>query len=600
MKRMMTALLLLLALLPLSALAGPEGLCDPVPAALTERIQADTYQDTVRDCITLTTPDGTQHAFVITGDGWGLYGYRLDGGAWVNVMSGSAMADCTDVSFRRHGSGVLRPDGQPWPDDCGFDLVSEGTGKCLSYRYDGEYFALTAWRDPAAWDGGAVLFGDTLCYYAAGQSEPVATIALDDHLRSWFVFADSLPYTPEEARQLVGISKSAVADRHPGYTLASYISYNGGREAEAAWMKVADGVLDVRREQLIAGEDADWGIDCMPVPLSAELLARLETEPADTLLDISGYGNLFLTDAGLDTSVIPVEGRVLASDLQTYGLILLTEDDAGVRRLTVITLAWTDDYQVETSRPLPQDAYLDIFHAGDGDISLEWAGQRWQAAYRQRNDGRWQLTWVMHAPDEEETLDYSVAFCGTRQEWSAGGTAGMTFGTPAGLDLMEADLTALPGTEDALAASIDRTGWAVVSNPNPADRLHLRTKPDRSAESLGKFWNGTPVRVLEERDGWCRVEIGTDGHLTGWMMKKYLTFGEAMDSVACAFPQVSVKDEYDGWPICLTAEGDENLLTEVNGDMWVAGVADNDLYVILTDLGETGYALQERFSPGNG
>ena len=38
MKRMMITLLLLLALLPLPALAGPEGLCDPVPAALTERI----------------------------------------------------------------------------------------------------------------------------------------------------------------------------------------------------------------------------------------------------------------------------------------------------------------------------------------------------------------------------------------------------------------------------------------------------------------------------------------------------------------------------------------------------------------------------------
>lgn len=595
MKRMMITLLLLLALLPLPALAGPEGLCDPVPAALTERVKADTYQDTVQDCIALTTPDGAQHAFIVTGDGWGLYGYRLEQGAWVNVMSGSAMADCTDVYFRRHGSGALRPDGTRWPDDNGFDLYSAGTGKCLSYRYDGEYFALAAWRDPSAWDGGAVLDGGTLRYYAAGQSEPVASIVLDDDLRSWFVFADSLPYTPEEAQQLAGISESAVTNRYPGFTLASYAGYNGGSEAEAAWMKVADGELWVRRERLIAGEDGNRGIDCMPVPLSAELLARLETEPADTLLDISGYGNLFLTEAGLDTSVIPVEGRVLASDLQTYGLILLTEDDAGVRRLTVVSLEGSA-YSLQTTLPLPQDVYLDVFHAGDGYISLEWEEQRWQAAYKQRSDGRWQLTWVMHAPDMGTELSASVAFCGVRQEWSAGGTEGMTFGTPAGLDLFDAEMTAWPGTH----VPIDRTGWAVVSNPDPKDRLHLRTGPDKGAASLGKFWNGTPVRVLEEQDGWCRVEIGTDGHLTGWMMKKYLTFGEAMDSVACAFPQLSVREEYEGWPIYLTAEGDENLLTVVNGEMWVAGVAENDLYVILTDLGETGYAHQDRFTPGNG
>ncbi|MGN0971101.1 MAG: SH3 domain-containing protein [Aristaeellaceae bacterium] len=597
MKRLIPALLLLLALLPLPVLAGPEGLCDPVPAALTERIKADTYQDTAQDCITLTTPDGVQHAFIITGDGWGLYGYRLEQGAWVNVMSGSAMGDCTDVYFRRHGSGVLRPDGTRWPDECGFDLVSVSTGRCLSYRYDGAYFTLAAWRDPAVWDGGAVLDGDTLRYYAAGKSEPVATIALDEGLRSWFVFADSLPYTPEDARQLVGISESNLADLYPGYTLGSYASYNGGSEVEAAYMKVENGMLYVRRATLVTGKGAVRETDCIPVPLSAELLARLETEPADTLLDISGYGSLFLTEAGLDTSVIPVEGRVLASDLQTDALILLTEDDAGLRRLTLATRE-AGAYSLQTTQPLPQDASLDIFHAGDGDISLAWEGQRWQAAYRQRSDGRWQLQWVMHEPDMGSGVNCTVAFCGVRQEWSAGGTAGMMIGTPVGLDLMEADMTALPGTEDALAASIDRTGWAVVSNPDPADRLHLRTKPDRGAESLGKFWNGTPVRVLEEQNGWCRVEIGTDGHLNGWMMKQYLTFGKAMDSVACAFPQRFLKEACEGMPLYLTA-GREGL-TNPAGEWWIAGLTDNDLYVILTDLGETGYAPQSWFTPGNG
>ena len=593
MKRLIPALLLLLVLLPLSALAGPEGLCDPVPAALTERIKADTYQDTVQDCITLTTPDGAQYAFIVTGDGWGLYGYRLEQGAWANVMSGSAMADCTDVFFRRHGSGVLRPDGTRWPDDCGFDLYSVGTGKCLSYRYDGEYFTLTAWRDPSAWDGGAMLDGDTLCYYAAGQSEPMAVIPLDGDLRGWFAFGDVLPYTPEAARQLAGISESAMANLYPGYTLGSYESYNGGSEAEAAYMKVEDGVLYVRRVLVQAGKGAVREDDCIPVPLSTELLARLATDPADTLLNISGYSSLFQTEAGLDVTRIPVEGRVLESDLQTGALILLTEDDAGVRRLTLVTREGSA-YSLQTTLPLPEDTHMDIFHAGDGYISLEWAGQTWQTAYKQRSDGRWLQQWVMHASDMGTDLTASIAFCGARQEWSAGGTAGMTFGTPAGLDLFEAELTAWPGTH----VPIDRTGWAVVSNPDPADRLHLRTKPDKGAESLGKFWNGTPVRVLEEQNGWCRVEIGTDGHLTGWMMKQYLTFGEAMDSVACAFPQLFLKEECEGMPLYLTA-GCEGQTTPA-GEWWIAGLTDNGLYVILTDLGETGYAHQDRFTPGNG
>ena len=590
MKRLIPVLLFLLTLLPLPALAGPEGLCDPVPASLTERVKADTYQDTVQDCIALTTPDGAEHAFIITGDGWGLNGYRLVEGAWVYVMGGSAMSGCTDVYFRRHGSDVLRPDGQPWPDDCGFDLYSVGAGRCLSYRYDGEYFALTAWSDPSAWDGGAVLDGDMLSYYAAGESEPVATIPLDEDLRSWFVFADELPYTPEEARQLAGITESVAADLYPGYTLGSYASSNGGSEAEAAYMKVADGMLHVRRVSLKAGEGAVSEVDCMPVPLSAELLARLETEGADALLDISGYGSLFLTEAGLDTSVIPV-GKVLDSDLQADTLVLLVEDRSGdYRRLTLVSREGSD-YRIESTLPLPEDASLDIFHAGDGVISLEWGN--WQAGYQRRNDGRWLLTWVMH-DDEESSLMETVAFCGTRKEWSSGSTGGMRFGTPAGVDLMQAEMIAWPVT----GLLLDQTGWAVVSNPDPEDRLHLRTRPDKGAASLGKFWNGTPVRVLEEQDGWCRVEIGTDGHLTGWMMKKYLAFGAAMDDVACAFPQLVTKEACEGVPLYLTADGQG--LTTPAGEWWIAGVVEDDLYVILTDLGETGYAPQSWFTGGNG
>ena len=38
--------------------------------------------------------------------------------------------------------------------------------------------------------------------------------------------------------------------------------------------------------------------------------------------------------------------------------------------------------------------------------------------------------------------------------------------------------------------------YAVVNNPDPADMLNLRVKPDTGAISLGKFYNGTPVTIL--------------------------------------------------------------------------------------------------------
>ena len=46
----------------------------------------------------------------------------------------------------------------------------------------------------------------------------------------------------------------------------------------------------------------------------------------------------------------------------------------------------------------------------------------------------------------------------------------------------------------------------------------------------------------EIRGEWAHVTIGCD--LSGWMLTDYLAFGADMDKVACAFPQLTVKDEH--------------------------------------------------------
>lgn len=77
--------------------------------------------------------------------------------------------------------------------------------------------------------------------------------------------------------------------------------------------------------------------------------------------------------------------------------------------------------------------------------------------------------------------------------------------------------------------------YAIVANPDPVDRLNLREKPSENAVSLGKFYNWTPVRVLEKRaDGWCRVEIGEEGFgvAKGYMKTEYLAFGDEMERIA--------------------------------------------------------------------
>lgn len=62
---------------------------------------------------------------------------------------------------------------------------------------------------------------------------------------------------------------------------------------------------------------------------------------------------------------------------------------------------------------------------------------------------------------------------------------------------------------------------AFVTSTSQKRRLNLRKKASTSSTSLGKYYAGTPVTLLEEpKKGWVRVEIG--GTVTGYMQTKFL------------------------------------------------------------------------------
>ena len=94
------------------------------------------------------------------------------------------------------------------------------------------------------------------------------------------------------------------------------------------------------------------------------------------------------------------------------------------------------------------------------------------------------------------------------------------------------------------ALGLANSDGAVVNNPNPNDRLHLRVSPSTTAASMGKYYNGAPLMILEYRDdGWMKVGVGYpgDGKPTyqGYMLAKYVTnfFGGAADKVKSAMPE---------------------------------------------------------------
>lgn len=84
----------------------------------------------------------------------------------------------------------------------------------------------------------------------------------------------------------------------------------------------------------------------------------------------------------------------------------------------------------------------------------------------------------------------------------------------------------------------DNTQYAVVYNPDPTDRLNLRTLPDTGSISLGKFYTGTPVSVKRIEGEWAYVTLYDD--FSGYMHTDFLRFGTQADAVASAMPVVTV------------------------------------------------------------
>ena len=80
---------------------------------------------------------------------------------------------------------------------------------------------------------------------------------------------------------------------------------------------------------------------------------------------------------------------------------------------------------------------------------------------------------------------------------------------------------------------------AIVSNPNPQDRLNLREQPSKTSASLGKYYNGVVVKVDQNlQNGWVHVTIGNgEGIAQGYMSTQYLAFGQDTQTVVSAIPQ---------------------------------------------------------------
>ena len=587
------ALLLCLLILPVLA---ENAAFETLPEQI-QQLWLDEYSpEDFTDALTFALPDGQTCGLLLSKGGW-VNGFFPHEGGYARLWSFSIdYLNNAGLRFVRHDALSVQPDGTPYPSGIGFDVINdEGARLTFCYLESAQAFECTGYRrEKSDYDVQVAPIDEemaTLSFYQGGRACGQFRVS-----RSIFTFFRmwALPSRPEEAQRLSTVSREALAARQEGYTLRWYSS-DGVLEdtmVETAYSKVENGFLTVRWVYYQAGGSIQREFSSFPIPLSKEFQQKLETEPFNQLMSL-GYSSEFSTDDFLDPSLLPVSGKILQNHLQSEVLLLLTEDETG-KRLIEITQDENGVYTIRRSPVLPSDIWLDTFHAGESDLLLDWNQQDHQAGFRRTFNGQWRLSWLTCYGENEDLNCYFGLNTGTLMDTDTLRIGVLPF------DLFADDLTTLPCTSEELTAQLDRTGLAVVCNPDPNDRLHLRTKPSREADSLGKFWNGTPVRVLNERDGWCQVEIGTDGRLTGWMMKKYLVTGLKMDQVTpCFSQQILREDEAETkTPIYTDLTLTEQYCT--HSSWHLMGVVNDWLYVVVTDEGETGYAPMEWFFDGNG
>ena len=567
--RRLLMMLLLLCLLPGAALAEPPSLrgeAQQEPEGVPGEVQAliDEYygQRLPVKYLGFTLEDGREVGIAIVAK-MSVLGFEQSGNGWEITLQ-------TYVTNELNTAYLERVPGDP----LAFHVTKADNTARMTYRYDGAEFRLVGWVFPGYQP--VTVDGDTLTY---GESfSTVVPVRVTD----WPWSVDDLPLTPEDALALAALSEQNARDMFPGYTLRGYHSNSNGTQADAVYSRISNGVLFIRHVYLMAGF-APRVEDCMPVPLSESLLARLETEPFDDLISCWFGGDTFLTQDAFSREAFPLPANavILKSRVEEHSLVVLAEED-GVRRLYVFEQG---TYPVRVTNPLPADASLDFFHAGSGDLEFEWAQQNMTASFVRRKDGQWLLSWCTCYGPSADIHFNANAFGLTYHDEEY--NQRMRVGTLAASNLFTVDFSDLTGAAPAL----DRTGWAVVNNPDPADRLHLRTSADRGSHSQGKFYNGTPVKVLRQSGSWTKVQLGFGTTArTGWMMTKYLAFGEDMDKVQGAFPELIYREEY---------EPDR----KIDGGFWVVGVDEDGStkqYILLGLDGEVSYVPQHWLFGGNG
>lgn len=322
---------------------------------------------------------------------------------------------------------------------------------------------------------------------------------------------------------------------------------------------------------------ADFDLGRFPTMIDPQFGARFETDR-------------FFRDAA--AALMP-EYTYIKGILKDGAMHFLVQKPGGDKVYVICEYASRREVSLIESSPLPEDTYLGVENFTD----CLWINRRSVAIRLLCDQKSMSIDYIYNGGNEGGFL-----FFGDRTVWNDTDTQTILYGDHPWNDLTRADWNTLPRNIDEAAERMDSGRYAMVVNPKPADRLHLRERADRDSRSQGKYYTGTPVTVSAEEDNWTLVVFGSpQSWRRGYMMKQYLTFGRSGEPLRLdisAMPQMMSRTEM----LKVYAEPQTGMYTFHYGDnMKIIGIIGNEWYhVWFPATGEYGFVRQNDLWEGNG
>ena len=337
---------------------------------------------------------------------------------------------------------------------------------------------------------------------------------------------------------------------------------------------------------------ASWLADC--IWLADFDVSRFPTFFAETYDNFATENVRFFRDAA--AALMP-DYTFIKGMLKNDAMHFLMEKPDGSRVYVVCEYMSHREVRLIESSPLPEGTVLGYENFTD---SL-WINGRCVTVQLLYN-GDAGIEYIY----DDKNGDEAFLFFGYRTVWQDVWMQTILYGDHPWDDITQINWNTLPRSLEEASSQMDSGNYAMVVNPNPADRLHLRERADRRSRSQGKYYTGTPVGISAQDGDWTLVTFGDwRSWVHGYMMKRYLTFGQAGAALQLdlsAMPQLSSR-ENQMLKVYIQPDGGSFAyhMSEGSATMKVIGIIGDDWYhVWFPATGEYGFVRQRDLTAGNG